>query len=299
MNQAQVDQHLAVVAHRQPGEDTPHERVPVAHAAGRIVALAGIGRRGEQQRRLFAGHQLGLGSRIGGIAAQQAMLAHQPEIARPRHGIRRRCRRLVEVALVGFVTERGPIVIERRQQAIDLAVLEAEQAEIIGFAVQGVDLRRQRVLVPGRRQRQLIVADAIGARLICRQVLQANDGNIAQAQTLCRQQAAVAGDHRAVIGDQERRREAVTRDRGRDLRHLIIRMQPRIALVRLQARDRPPLDLLGTEAKRGHEGCALRQKNTARRRRDRWLVGCRLGRKDWIRRKPPGTSAKYLISQNE
>ena len=90
---------------------------------------------------MFAGHQLGLGGRIGGIAAQQAMLAQEPEIARPRHGIRRRRRRLVERTVVDSLTDRSRIVIKRRQQAIDVGVVKAEQAEIIGFAVEGVDLR--------------------------------------------------------------------------------------------------------------------------------------------------------------
>ncbi len=62
-----------------------------------------------------------------------------------------------------------------------------------------------------------------------------------------RQQPAVAGDDLAVVRHHHRRRPAVLDQRGGDLGDLIVRVRPRVARVRLQARDRPLLDLLGQE----------------------------------------------------
>ena len=50
--------------------------------------------------------------------------------------------------------------------------------------------------------------------------------------------------------------------------HLVVRMQPRIALIRLQACDRPVLDLLGQETQRSHGDCAWSKKNRRGTRRD-------------------------------
>ena len=79
---------------------------------------------------------------------------------------------------------------------------------------------------------------------------------------LCRQQPAVAGDDLAIIGDQERRGEAVLDQRGGDPGDLIVRMRARVVRVRLQARERHQLDLLGAEAKGGHQLSLRRHRDT-------------------------------------
>jgi hypothetical protein len=61
---------------------------------------------------------------------------------------------------------------------------------------------------------------------------------------LCRQKAAMAGNDLAIIGDQERCREAEIDQRGSDFRDLIVRMVARVVRVRLQARVRQKLDLV-------------------------------------------------------
>ena len=186
--------------------------------------------------------------RLGAVAAQQAVIAEQPEIARPRHRVHRRLGNDV------FAGETVALV-ERRQQPIEFLLVETGEVEIEAGGVQRVQFGCQELLIPGTGENQLVVSDAVRPHLLGTEMRQPNDRDFGESQVAGRQQPSMAGDHLAVLGDQQRHRPAVAGDRRRDLRHLVVRVQPRIALVRLQARDRPLLDLLGQETQRGQGRC--------------------------------------------
>src|SRR5690606_17290811 len=57
MDEPEIDQHLAIVTHRQMGEHATHQAVPVGNAARGVVALVTVRRAGEAQTRRVALHQ--------------------------------------------------------------------------------------------------------------------------------------------------------------------------------------------------------------------------------------------------
>ena len=146
-------------------------------------------------------------------------------------------------------------LVERRQQPIELLLVETGEVEIEPGGVQGVQFRCQELLIPGTGENQLVIGDAVRPHLLGTEMRQPNDRDFGEPQVAGRQQPSMAGDHLAVLGDQQRHRPAVAGDRGGDLRHLVVGVQPRIALVRLQARERPMLDLLGQETQRSQRRC--------------------------------------------
>lgn len=58
MDQAQVDQHLAVLHHDlvEPAEHTAHQRIPITDTSGRIVTLIAIRRTSKKQMRTLTSH---------------------------------------------------------------------------------------------------------------------------------------------------------------------------------------------------------------------------------------------------
>jgi hypothetical protein len=125
---------------------------------------------------VLAVHHLGNSGGIGAVAAEEAMRADEPQVAGAGDRLPRRLGRFVVGTVFACVGDiRRDIVIQRREQALDLVLVEAEQAEVVGLAVEGVDLRRQRLFVPGCGERQLVVADAIGPRLRVGKVRKPND----------------------------------------------------------------------------------------------------------------------------
>ena len=132
---------------------------------------------------------------------------------------------------------RPVIAVERRQQPIEFLLVETGEVEIETGGVQRVQFGRQQLLIPSAREHQLVIGDAVRPHLLGTEMRQPNDRDFGETQMAGRQQPAMAGDHLAVLGDQQRHGPAVAGDRGRDLRHLSVGVHPRIALVRLQARD--------------------------------------------------------------
>ena len=180
------------------------------------------------------------------------MIAEQPQIARARHRVQRRLGNDV------FAGE-AVAVVERRQQPVEFLLVETGEVEIETGGVQRVQFGRQQFLIPCAREHQLVIGDAVRPHLLGAEMRQPNDRDFGETQVAGRQQPSMAGDHLAVLGHQQRHGPAVAGDRRGHLRHLVVRVQPRIALVRLQARDRPLLDLLGQETERGHHQSSVRR----------------------------------------
>jgi hypothetical protein len=201
--------------------------------------------RGKQYRPLVV-HYADNVIHLGAVAAQKPMVAEQPEIARPRDWVQRRLGDDV------LACEATVAAVKRRQQLIEFLLVETGEVEIEAGSVQRVQFGREEFLIPGTCENQLVVSDAVRTHLLGTEMRQPNDRDLGETQVAGRQQPSMAGDHLAVLGDQQGHGPAVAGDRRRDLRHLSIGVHPRIALVRLQARDRPTLDLLGQETQRGH-----------------------------------------------
>jgi hypothetical protein len=135
-------------------------RVGVIHPIRRI-SEAHVGQRSAE-------HALDVGEH-GGVAAQQAVLAQEPEIARPRDWVRRRLGHLV----LGLGRLR-PGAFER-QQPLELGGVEAEQIEVEPFVAQPAELLGQQRLVPAGGGGELVVGDDVGPLLGLGEMLQPHD----------------------------------------------------------------------------------------------------------------------------
>ncbi len=111
---------------------------------------------------LAAQHLLDI-SQHGGVAAQHAMLAADPEIARAADWIGRRLGRFIEVRR---------LVVGAGQQPIDFGVVEAEQIEVECLLLQRRQLGRQHLVIPACVGRDLVIRDHQRAPLRRRQVRQ-------------------------------------------------------------------------------------------------------------------------------
>ena len=264
----------------------PHQRVPVANAAGRIVALLRIGRAREQERGAFAIHHPRDAIRLRAVAAQQAMRTHEPQVARPRDRMARRGGQDVGVVVrLVRIARRRLRLIERRHQMLELALVEAGEREIEALAVQRMQLRCQQLLVPAGIERELVVGDHVGAALRLGQMIEHHDRHGIEPETARRLEATVPGDHRAVARDQHRIGPAEFDDAGGDLRHLLIRVRARVARIGGKPLERPELDPFRRKAQ-GHR-CDWRawkptappstsaEVRVASRWLPRWLPGAR------------------------
>jgi hypothetical protein len=91
---------------------------------------------------------------LGRVAAQQAVLAEQPQIAGARDRVHRRLGNDV------FACQ-AVALVERRQQAVEVLALEAREIEIEASGVQRMQLRRQQFVVPAGEFREAVIRDAV------------------------------------------------------------------------------------------------------------------------------------------
>jgi len=121
------------------------------------VVVHQIGRIGREQDRPLAIHQAAHVGRAGAVAAQEAMVAEDPEIARARCRIARRLgnghRRHGAPGATFFTV----IFRDVGQQLVQLAIGEPDERQVEILGQQIVQLRRQQRLVPGAEFGQLVV----------------------------------------------------------------------------------------------------------------------------------------------
>ena len=92
----------------------------------------------------------------GGVSAEQAVVAQEPEIARAREGIGWRGR--------GLVGEGGGRA-RSGEEVVDLARLEADQVEVDPESLKVGDLGGEQALVPAGVERELVVGQQVGPLL--------------------------------------------------------------------------------------------------------------------------------------
>ena len=174
------------------------------------------------------------------------MLAEAPEIAGPRHRLRRWLWGVVLAVLrAGWFFRRA------FEERIELGVGEAGEREVEVLGQQRLQLLREQRVVPGPLLCQLVIRDAVGAALSFRQMPQHDHRRFRQPELLGCQDPAVACDHLAVLGDQHRDRPAELGDGGGDPRHLVLAVLLGVVGVGLQPAERPRLDGLRREPE-GH-----------------------------------------------
>jgi hypothetical protein len=107
------------------------------------------------------------------VAAEKAMFAKQPEVARARDRLGRglRCNVLI-LRLAG-------LAIETVQQSVEFVLAEAEQIEGDPVLPQTIEFGGEQRVIPGAIDRQLVVGDAERARLRIGEMVEPDDGNLA------------------------------------------------------------------------------------------------------------------------
>ena len=208
--------------------------------AGRVVAAVvvdQIRRVGREQHRPLAVHQPADIVMARAVAAQQAVVAEKPQIASPRGRVARR---------LGDHDRRGGSLIcifGPGQQPIQFPILEAHDAEIDPGVLQIAELQCQQRLVPAGIQRDAVVSQHQGPTLGVREPRQRDRRHGLHPKQPGGQHAPVAGDQRAVLGNEDRVHEAELADRAGDLGDLRLAVGARIAGVGHQAVEGPIGDL--------------------------------------------------------
>ena len=175
------------------------DRAEPAHIAVdfHVVRRVGKGRRG-----VFLAHQRREGQSIEGAAAQQPMVAKEPEIAQladRRPGRDFRCGIGRVVTLLGHVIERG-------DPQIDLGHLETDdlEAEIETAEREVLELLGQKPIVPRGDLGQPVVGDHERAGLGRAQVFEAQRRHLDPAEFAGGQEPAMPANHVAMAVNQDR-----------------------------------------------------------------------------------------------
>ncbi len=116
---------------------------------------------------------------------------------------------------------------------------------------EGGQLDCQALAVPAGIFPDLVVGKREGAPLGFRQSPYLDCGDLLEIEQLCRCVAAVAGDHDAIVIDQDRHDKAECRDAVGNFTDLLARMGARVAPVGRELVDRNPANIDHTLSLRG------------------------------------------------
>jgi hypothetical protein len=209
--------------------------LPPNAVAERSIVFHAIRRIGDHQLRLHPGQHCLDVSGDGGITAEQAVTAEEPDIARHADRDRRQVGRLL--GALG--------VFARMQQPVQLGDVESGQVEIEAETGEPVQFEPQRLLEPIGFLRHAIVGQAIGFGLRLAQSHGDMHGDSAQAEPLGGGEAGMADDDHARLVDHDRLAEAELAYRRRDFRNGLLGHLSGIALIRHDPAEFPFLDAHG------------------------------------------------------
>ena len=187
-------------------------------------------------------HVLGLAA----VAAEQAVVAEEPQVARLRDRL---------VGRLGHVVGVGQALVRLRpEQPQQLVGGEAGQVQVEVHLLELGQLERQLVVVPARHRGRLVVGDAVRLGLRRRQADGHVDRDFFQAQLQRRLVARVADDDDALLIDDDRLAEAELLDRRRHGVHGGV-VDARVVLVGPDRFDRTHFDVHGVRPS-WDESCA-------------------------------------------
>ena len=176
-----------------------------------------------------AEHPLDVGQHRG-VAAQQPMVAQNPEIARLADRVLQRFRNLV----LNLIARR--LAVGQHQQPFQLRGVEPNQVEVEALVPQPHQLFRQQRVIPAGLQGDLVIGQDVGPLLRLAKVLESDYRHLGERELAGRQQSAVSREDAALLVDEHRVRPAELHRARRDLIHLRVRMRARVALVWVQRR---------------------------------------------------------------
>ena len=113
---------------------------------------------------------------LAAVAAEQPMVAENPQVARLRDRLVGRLGHLVRIG--------QPLLHARVEQLRQLVLREAEQLQVEVHPLEFRQLDRQQLVIPVRQVGRLVVGDAVGLDLRRRQVLGHMDRHLLQPQLL-------------------------------------------------------------------------------------------------------------------
>lgn len=133
------------------------------------------------------------------------------------------------------------------QQGIQTLVADPQERQVEILCQQPCNLVSQHGLVPVAKFRELVVGNSVGPALRLVEMAEPDHRHLGQPQEGCGKHPAMSRNQLAVVRDHARDRPAELRHAGRDLGHLVIRMDLGIAGIGAQPIDRPGLDLARSE----------------------------------------------------
>ena len=119
------------------------------------------------------------------VAAQQAMIAEEPDIAGNRDRLLGQLRHLVGIGQAGIAV---------RGEGRPLRLAEADQVEVEAKNLQLAQFEPEQFLVPAAVERQLVVGDRVGLLLRLGPADRHHDRDFGDAQLARRQHPAMTGD---------------------------------------------------------------------------------------------------------
>ena len=188
-----------------------------AHLVLGAVGVVHVVRRiGEDHVHRLAAEQPLVALGHGGVAAQQAVAAQQPDVARARD---RRLGHLGHRIVIGLAL--GVRLVARHQLGQRVGI-EAGERQIEVVVLQGREFDAQHRVVPAGVLGDAVVGDHQGPALRRAQMVEHDHRHHLQPELLRGGEPSVPGDDHAVAAGQDRIGEAELGNRRGDLRHLLV-----------------------------------------------------------------------------
>ena len=182
-------------------------RVVLDRLSVAAVVVYVVGRVREPKRRKVFAHQFRHVRLLRGVSAEKAVGAEPVHFARTAFGDLGRGRRLVRV---GFAGGHG---IVAAHQFLEFVRVEAEGSHVHAVLLDREEFVAEELQVPFGQLGALVVRDAVGSRLLGREVGRDDHRRRVEAETLRREEPRVAGHDDVVLVDDDRVDEPVGLDR--------------------------------------------------------------------------------------
>ena len=203
--------------------------VVVFDFSGAALVVHIVGRVGNDEVRLAAVHESGVGFLLGTVTADESVPPQRPDVTEFREGRLLQLGIHIKIILFGF----NAIVKELRQ----LLFVKAGEKRVKICRLQGLDLHTQKFFIPARVHCHAVVGDDVGLLLGFRKVVGKDTRHLRNAFLLGGKNTTVTGNNAIVTVDDDRIDKAELTERGAELVDLLRRMGTGIVDIRYQLRD--------------------------------------------------------------